>query len=263
MTSLGWMWHSSISSVFPVVSYRPTWLKQIQREEYMGIWYKCHQCEGAGLYSQLLLAGRDPHPISKGVPYHPVEPNYFSNLCPTSCSSGQYLKLMTKRWKEFRLLPLWKACQRLKRSLKNSFPHLMMFLVMLTAPHFHCQQCWWSTASPFWVALWSLRPTGSPPPWLTRIVFVFRDCPTLPPAWPAGTHPLPQEFWVNQARQDSSFSLTSSLLPVSTTYFRDCCQDWYLSDLSAIALKSLVNGNGKYKPLVSSLPWNLFKAPWR
>lgn len=148
---------------------RPTCLKRIPRDEYSGIWHECHQCEGAGLYSQL-LAGRAPHPISKGVPYHPAEANYFSHLCPTSCSFG--LKLMTRWGEELRLLPLWEACQRLKRSLKNSFHHPTMSLVILRAHHFQCQQCWWNTAFPLWGAGWSLRPTGSPPPWLSRILFL-------------------------------------------------------------------------------------------
>ncbi|MED6280610.1 hypothetical protein CHARACLAT_012500 [Characodon lateralis] len=46
------------------------------------------------LYSELLLDGRAPHPISKGVPGHPAEEAHFSRLYPGSCSFSHDPKFM-------------------------------------------------------------------------------------------------------------------------------------------------------------------------
>ncbi|MEQ2242659.1 hypothetical protein ILYODFUR_038290 [Ilyodon furcidens] len=46
------------------------------------------------LYSELLLDGRAPHPISKGVLSHPTEETNFSRLYPGSRSFGHDPKFM-------------------------------------------------------------------------------------------------------------------------------------------------------------------------
>ncbi|MEQ2295371.1 hypothetical protein AMECASPLE_013628 [Ameca splendens] len=46
------------------------------------------------LYSELLLDGRAPHPISKGEPSHPTEEAHFSRLYPGSRSFGHDPKFM-------------------------------------------------------------------------------------------------------------------------------------------------------------------------
>lgn len=147
--------------------------------------------------------------------------------------------------------------QGLKRFL-NSF-HCP--IVMLTAPQFH-YQLQWSTASPVWGAAWSLRPTGSPP-WLTRIFFLSSVTAHF-------CHPLSQRVPIRCLRSSESTKLDRT--PPSAwhhPYFRcpppiaEIAARTGTRNLMAIAPKSLVIGNGKYEPLVSSLPWSLFKAPWR
>ncbi|MED6243584.1 hypothetical protein ATANTOWER_022859 [Ataeniobius toweri] len=47
------------------------------------------------LYSELLLDGQAPHPISKGLPSHPVKESHFSRLYPGSGSFVHDPEFMT------------------------------------------------------------------------------------------------------------------------------------------------------------------------
>ncbi|KAK3553840.1 hypothetical protein QTP70_012194 [Hemibagrus guttatus] len=47
------------------------------------------------LYSELLLGGRAPYPISKGAPRHPTEEAHFGRLYPGSYPFGHDPELMT------------------------------------------------------------------------------------------------------------------------------------------------------------------------